>query len=147
VVEAFDVPHKGGRTYGFRVSESDPDGEHGSVAYIPDHLPAPGTNAQIARVCSGVELLVHDSQFVEAERAVADLYGHATIDDAIALAKQCAARTLALFHHGPARTDDDVEAIGQAASRKAASRKASGQGVEVVVAREGAVIELAGGSP
>jgi len=87
---------------------------------------------------AGVDLLIHDSQFVAGEQAVADLFGHATIDDAIALAKQCAARRLALFHHGPARTDDDVEAIGRAAS---------GQGVEVIVAREKAVIELGGGSP
>jgi phosphoribosyl 1,2-cyclic phosphodiesterase len=149
VIEAFDVPHKGGRTFGFRVSDPEVDGAHGgSVAYIPDHLPAAETNAQIARVCAGVDLLVHDSQFVESERAVADLYGHATIDDGIALAQQCGARTLALFHHGPARTDDDVEAIGEAASKQAASKQAaSGPGVEVVVAREGAVIELAGGSP
>ena len=82
--------------------------------------------------------MIHDAQFVAAERVIADLYGHAIIDDALALARQCSARTLALFHHGPARTDDDVDAIGQAAS---------GQGVEVIVAREEAVIELGGGAP
>jgi phosphoribosyl 1,2-cyclic phosphodiesterase len=132
-IHAFDVPHKGGRTFGFRV-----DDEGASIAYIPDHCPAPDTNAEIALACAGVDLLVHDAQFVAAERAVADLYGHATVDDAIALARQCDARRLALFHHGPARIDDDVDAIGQAAS---------GQGVEVIVAREEAVIELGGGSP
>ncbi len=135
-VTAFDVPHKGGRTFGFRVD--DVNGNGGSVAYIPDHCPTPETNAEIALACAGVDVLVHDAQFVAAERAIADLYGHAVIDDAIALAKQCAARTLALFHHGPARTDGDVERIGAAAA---------GQGVDVIVAREEAVIELGGGSP
>ncbi len=138
-VEAFDVPHKGGRTYGFRVDDVDAAGSViASIAYLPDHHPEAATNAEIASVCAGVDLLIHDAQFVAGEQAVADLFGHATIDDAIVLAKQSAARCLALFHHGPARTDDEVEAIGRAAS---------GEGVEVVVAREEAVIELGGGSP
>jgi phosphoribosyl 1,2-cyclic phosphodiesterase len=141
-VTAFDVPHKGGRTFGFRVDEDDGDGDGASIAYIPDHCPAPETNGAIALACAGVDLLVHDAQFVASERAVADLYGHAVIDDAIALAKQCAARTLALFHHGPARIDADVEAIGREFGAAGA-----GQGVDVIVAREEAVIELGGGSP
>jgi phosphoribosyl 1,2-cyclic phosphodiesterase len=142
-VEAFDVPHKGGRTFGFRITD---DGS--SIAYIPDHLPASETNVEIARVCAGVDLLIHDAQFVASEKDIADLYGHATVEDAIALAQQCAARTLALFHHGPARRDDDVEAIGRAFARQeVGGPEATGRGVEVIVAREEAVIELGGGAP
>ncbi len=33
-VLALDVPHKGGHTVGFRVSD-----EHSTIAYIPDHCP------------------------------------------------------------------------------------------------------------
>lgn len=137
-VTAFDIPHKGGRTFGFRVDEMDGSGSGGSIAYLPDHHPEPETNVEIARVCAGVDVLVHDAQFLSSEQAVADAYGHATVDDALELARLCAARALALFHHGPARIDDEVEAIGRAAS---------GRGVEVIVAREEAVIELGGGSP
>jgi ribonuclease BN (tRNA processing enzyme) len=134
-IQAFEVPHKGGRTYGFRVDDGT---SAGSIAYLPDHHPEPATNPDIARVCAGVDVLIHDAQFLSAEQAVADAYGHATVDDALELARLCAARALALFHHGPARTDDEVEAIGRAAS---------GRGIEVIVAREEAVIELGGGSP
>ena len=138
-VQAFDVPHKGGRTFGFRIDDANERGGKGaSVAYIPDHHPEPGSLPEIARACAGVDLLVHDAQFVEAERAVADAYGHATVDDAIDLAARAGARTLALFHHAPARRDEDVEAIGRAAS---------GRGVEILVAREEAVIQLGGCSP
>jgi len=138
-IQAFDVPHKGGRTYGFRIDDlNEARGTSASVAYIPDHHPEPETNLEIARVCSGVDVLVHDAQFLSSEQAVADAYGHATIEDALELAHRCDARTLALFHHGPARTDDEVDVIGRAAS---------GHGVEVMVAREEAVIELGGGSP
>ena len=127
-VVAADVPHKGGRTFGFRVSDAT-----GSVAYVPDHLPALDTSPGLARLLEGVDLLVHDAQFLSHEQAVADEYGHATVDDALRLAIAAGAGTLALFHHAPARTDDEVEAIGSAAK---------GSGIEVVVAREGEVVEL-----
>jgi len=134
-VVAFDVPHKGGRTFGFRIS----DGE-GSVAYIPDHCPQPDTSSAITRACAGVDLLVHDAQFLAHERAVADLYGHATVDDALTLAERCQAGRLALFHHAPGRTDDDVDAIGrQAAAHTGAGL---GAGVTVIVAREQDVLRL-----
>jgi len=131
-VRAFDVPHKGGRTFGYRVADG-----ASSVAYIPDHLPADGTNLEIARECEGVDLLVHDAQFVARERAVADLYGHATVDDALDLAERCGARRLALFHHSPARRDDELDVIGPAAIGDGARR-----GVEVFVAGEEAVVGL-----
>ena len=134
-VHAFEVPHKGGRTFGYRISDGD-----WSVAYIPDHLPGASTNVEIERECGGVDLLVHDSQFVEQERTVADLFGHATVGDALTLAQRCGARRLALFHHAPARSDDDLDAIGRAAVEAGA-----GKGIDVFVAREGAVIDS--GSP
>jgi phosphoribosyl 1,2-cyclic phosphodiesterase len=127
-VLAADVPHKGGRTFGFRISDGTT-----SIAYVPDHLPDPEPSAALARVLAGVDLLIHDAQFLSHERAVADDYGHATVDDALRLAEAAGARTLALFHHAPARSDDDVEAIGRAAS---------GGKVPVVVACEGDILEL-----
>jgi phosphoribosyl 1,2-cyclic phosphodiesterase len=131
-VVAFDVPHKGGRTYGYRVSDG-----ASSIAYIPDHCPDADTTPAIARECEGVDLLLHDAQFLEHERVVADLYGHATVGDAIDLARRCGAGRLALFHHSPARRDDEVDAIGTAAIETGAD-----VGVEVFVAREEDVIEL-----
>ena len=127
-VLAADVPHKGGRTFGFRISD-----ENTSIAYVPDHLPDPEPSSELARVLAGVDLLIHDAQFLSHERAVADDYGHATVDDALRLAEGAGAHTLVLFHHAPGRTDDDVEAIGRAA--------AAGS-VPVVVAREGTIIDL-----
>ena len=132
-VVAFDVPHKGGRTFGFRIGEGE-----SSIAYVPDHLPNEVTNPAVARACAGVDVLVHDSQFVEGERVVADLYGHATVDDALELAALAGARRLALFHHSPARADDAVEQIGRDLVTAAADR-----GVDVFVAREQDVIDLA----
>lgn len=132
-VIAADVPHKGGRTFGFRVSDAT-----ASIAYVPDHRPEPPAgNEEIRRLLADVDLLVHDAQFLSHECAIADTYGHATVDDARQLAEHSGARTLALFHHAPARTDDEVDEIG---------RSTAGSGVEVVIAREGDVIELGASS-
>jgi len=127
-VEAAEVPHKGGRTFGFRISD-----ESGSIAYVPDHHPDPEPGPELARVLAGVDLLVHNAQFVAAEQAVADAYGHSIVDDALRIATSCGARTLALFHHAPARTDDAVEAIG---------RDAAAGGASVIVAREEEIVEI-----
>ena len=133
-VVAFQVPHKGGRTFGYRVSDGG-----ASIAYIPDHLPDAASTPAIARECAGVDLLVHDSQFLEPERAVADLYGHATVDDSIDLAQRCGASRLALFHHAPARSDDQIDEIARAAIARGAA-----VGVEVFVACEEQLIDFAG---
>lgn len=105
-VTAAEIAHKGGRTFGYRVDDGT-----ASIAYLPDHAPAQGcTDAGLA-LMADVDALLHDAQFVESERAIADLFGHATIDEAIHLAEQANAGTLVLFHHGPARTDDRLDEI------------------------------------
>jgi phosphoribosyl 1,2-cyclic phosphodiesterase len=117
-VTAAEVPHKGGRTFGYRV-------EHGgrSLAYLPDHGPlgcGEGPDGLGARhpaaltLAGGVDVLVHGAQFTLAERAMAADFGHATVDYAVALATEAGAGRLVLFHHSPARTDDQVDGIASA---------------------------------
>lgn len=126
-VTATDVAHKGGRTFGYRIDDGT-----GSIAYIPDHGPVQGCSDELLEMIHGVDLLFHDAQFLESERAIADLFAHATIDEAIGLAKETETRTLVLFHHGPARTDDQLDAIG-------ASLDGS---IAVVIAAEGQTFVL-----
>jgi len=109
-VRAEEVRHKGGRTYGYRVQDAS-----GSLAYLPDHVVSEGVSSAVLELIHGVDVLVHDAQFVVAERALADAYGHSTIGDAVDLAIQCAVGSLTLFHHGPGRTDDALDEIAQAA--------------------------------
>jgi phosphoribosyl 1,2-cyclic phosphodiesterase len=107
-VSAVEIAHKGGRTFGYRISDST-----GSLAYLPDHCPNEGCSAELRAMLRGVDVLLHDAQFVEAERRVADLFGHATVDDAIRLAVEAEVGELVLFHHGPARTDDQLDALAR----------------------------------
>jgi len=58
-----------------------------------------------------VDVLLHAAQFLESERSTADLFGHATVDEAIRLATEAKVGTLVLFHHAPARTDAQLDAL------------------------------------
>jgi phosphoribosyl 1,2-cyclic phosphodiesterase len=127
-VTAAEITHKGGRTFGYRID----DGEV-SIAYLPDHAPAIATPERLAdsvELSRGVDLLLHDAQFVESERGIADLFGHATIDDAIAFARSAEAEHLVLVHHAPARTDEQVDAIERATASE-------GPTLRISVGREG----------
>jgi phosphoribosyl 1,2-cyclic phosphodiesterase len=109
-VLAVEVAHKGGRTYGYRVSDAS-----GSVAYVPDHAPAAGMSDDLLSLLEGVDVLMHDAQFLEGERPVAVDYGHATVEDCVRLATEARVGTLVLFHHSPARTDDALDALAEVA--------------------------------
>jgi phosphoribosyl 1,2-cyclic phosphodiesterase len=129
-VTAVDIEHKGGRTFGLRVED-----ERGSVAYLPDHAPEAGMSEELATVLGGVDVLVHDAQFLEGERPVAVDYGHATVQDCMKLGRDCGAGTVVLFHHSPTRTDQALDDI-------AAWAPTLDPGVRVVVAREGMSIDV-----
>ena len=133
-VTAVEIAHKGGQTYGLRV-----DAPEGSVAYLPDHAPAASVSAELMAMLDGVDVLIHDAQFLEGERPVAVDYGHATVQDAVKLATDCRAGTIVLFHHSPARTDDALDAIGEWAVDLSPD-------VAVVVAREGMTLDVRRGA-
>jgi ribonuclease BN (tRNA processing enzyme) len=115
-VTARTIPHNGGRTFGYRVT----DGTR-SFAYLPDHGCRGPDAARAGTVgardlASGVDVLVHGAPFVASEQRLADLYGHATVDDALALARSSGVSRLILTHHGPMRSDDAVDAIARGAA-------------------------------
>lgn len=104
-VLAQDVPHKGGRTFGYRVGEGS-----SSLAYIPDYWLSAATEEPIDLV-EHVGLLLHDSQHTAAEMADKAFLGHSSVEYTVDLAKRHDIGRLALFHHDPQRTDEDIDAI------------------------------------
>ena len=129
-VTAVDVEHKGGRTFGLRVESNGR-----SVAYLPDHAPAAGMSDELTEMLGGVDVLVHDAQFLDHERGLAVDYGHATVTDSIALARSCGAGKLVLFHHSPVRGDADLDDIAAWAPTLAGD-------LPLVVAREGGTLDV-----
>lgn len=135
-VTAREIPHKGGRTYGYRIEDAT-----SSVAYLPDHRPnlhGPGPDGigeyheAALELANGVDLLIHDAQLVAEEVATESDYGHAAAEYAVALAHRAGAARVILFHHKPDRTDEQLDAL---ATRFAGDHR-------VVLAREGEVVEL-----
>ena len=110
-----EIPHTGGRTFGFRVGDGD-----GTIAYISDHGPialGPGPDGwgpyhdAVCELADGVDVLLHDAQFTAAELADRPHFGHSAADYAVALAERCHVDRLLLYHHDPDRTDDEVDAL------------------------------------
>ena len=114
-VLAREIPHKGGQTFGFRVDDG-----RSSVAYFSDHMPlalGPGSDGlgelhdHALELANGVDLLIHDAQFLASEFPGVGYLGHSAVEYAINLARTAGARRLALFHHSPNRTDDEIDAL------------------------------------
>ena len=131
-VTALDIPHGGGRTFGFRVSDG-----RTTVAYLSDHCPTQlglgpdgiGEYHEAAMaLTAGVDLLIHDAHLTAAQLRERAFLGHAAAEYAVALGERAGARRVALFHHDPARTDDEVDALTAGVSSKAVDVFAAVQG-------------------
>jgi phosphoribosyl 1,2-cyclic phosphodiesterase len=134
-VLAREIPHKGGTTFGYRISDG-----RSSFAYLSDHMPQAfgagpdglGERHEAAMaLAEDVDLLIHDAQLTAEELPSRGCFGHAAAEYAVALGDAAGARRVLLFHHDPARTDDEVDAIA-----------ARFPGAPVHPAAEGAVLEL-----
>jgi phosphoribosyl 1,2-cyclic phosphodiesterase len=136
-IEARKIPHKGGPTFGYRVSDGS-----SAIAYLPDHCPTaagPGPDGwgeyhrDALDLARDVDLLLHDAFLLPEEVAGEASFGHAAADYAIALGRRAGARRVALTHHKPGRTDDALDQL--------AARVAAGPG-DVIVAAEGEIVDL-----
>ena len=129
------VPHVG-PTLGYRIEWNGL-----SVAYISDHQQPYDGGFRVSEgaleLASGVDLLIHDSQYTPEEFSMKFNWGHCTVDYAAWFATKARAKRLALYHHDPTRSDDAIDAMSACAVRV-------GQmcGVEVMTAREGLVLDL-----
>jgi len=136
-VLAREIPHKGGRTFGYRLSDG-----RSTLTYMPDHCPTalgPGEDGfgeyhpTALELAQDTDVLVHDAQLFPEELAAEATWGHSVADYAVALAARAHARSVVLFHHRHTRTD---EALDRLARRLGASSPS------VSVAAEGTVLEL-----
>jgi ribonuclease BN (tRNA processing enzyme) len=137
-VLAREVPHKGGRTFGYRIGDG-----HSTLAYIPDHCPTmlgPGEDGfgeyhpAALELARDADVLVHDALLFPAELAAEADFGHAVADYAVELARRAGARSVFLFHHRHDRTDEALDGLAQ--------RLGGGSYPAVNVAAEGTVLEL-----
>jgi phosphoribosyl 1,2-cyclic phosphodiesterase len=129
------VPHVG-TTLGFRIDAGD-----SSVAFVSDHQ-APENRAEVdsavLELCDRADLVIHDAQYTEEEYRAKATWGHSTVAYAVHVAAEAGSRRLALFHHDPRHTDDDIDGLLAQARATDDARRLD----EVLAAREGLVIDL-----
>jgi len=138
--------------FGYRV---ECDGK--SVFFTGDHEPPyniypPGNEGHADYQCyvdeksqaiqnaiHGVDVLIADSSYTDAEYQTKKGWGHGSFSSCIALARASAAKVLFCTHHEPTRSDDALE---QAFNAALADHAAEAFGMDIRLAREGDVYEF-----
>jgi ribonuclease BN (tRNA processing enzyme) len=93
----------------------------------------------LVQLCKGADLLIYDTQFTPDEYRQKPHWGHSTPDDAIAIAREAGVKTLSLYHHAPARSDDEQDAILAQYQEKLGSSDPT-----LIAAKEGMEVDLGG---
>lgn len=94
-------------------------------------------NMVVEQFFAGADLLVHDAQYTEEEYANRINWGHTSMEYAIAAANRVGVKKLALFHHDPDRTDEQLDELAKTYCEPGQSGD-----TEVFFAREGMVVDL-----
>jgi phosphoribosyl 1,2-cyclic phosphodiesterase len=98
-----------------------------------------GPDLRHAEFAAGADLLIHDAQYTAAEYPAKVNWGHSTVEYAMRVAREADVQQVALTHHDPLRTDDDLDAI--VASARATMRDC-GSSIHVFAAAEGTTVEV-----
>lgn len=123
----FDHRYVGGPSFGEALSA----GDRAALRSMRDG---------VVRLCDGADLVIYDTMFTADDYRRMPHYGHSRPSDAVEICQAAGARTLALFHHAPERSDAAVDAI------LAETRASIGQSrlsLGLVAAYEGLSLDLA----
>jgi ribonuclease BN (tRNA processing enzyme) len=124
-VGSFPVNHPQGAV-GFRL-----DGPRGSIALVTDHESTSECDDIIAPQIEGVDVLIHDAQYLPAELARRHGWGHSTWEQAVVMAERIGATRLILTSHSPRRTDPEIDAIVSEARARVPDTEAAREGLRV----------------
>jgi phosphoribosyl 1,2-cyclic phosphodiesterase len=95
-------------------------------------------NQRLEDFFCGADLLIYDTQYTQEEYESDRIgWGHSSMEHALGAANRSKVKRLALFHHEPVRTDDEIDEL----AKKYCHSRYSGD-TEVFFAREGMGIEL-----
>jgi len=95
-------------------------------------------NKAVEDFFTGADLLVHDSQYTQKEYESSKLgWGHSSFEHVCAAANRSGVKTLALFHHEPIRTDEQIDGLAKIHCN------AGGYGkTKIFFAREGVAVDI-----
>jgi phosphoribosyl 1,2-cyclic phosphodiesterase len=98
-----------------------------------------GEDQELAEFTRGADLLILDAQYTDEEYPKKVGWGHSTTSYATDIGVLAGVARLALYHHDPTHDDDAVDAIVEAAQRRAA---AYGAEIDVFGAAERLTVQL-----
>ncbi len=133
-----ELNHPGGGN-AYRIEE---DGV--SVAYITDNEldppAAPHTSYdEWVEFCAGVDLMIHDAQYIENDMPAKHGWGHSLISQVRQLAVDAQVKNLVMYHHDPERTDGELDEI---AIESSSFFKSKNSVIGSFIAAEGLTFEL-----
>jgi len=94
-------------------------------------------NQALEQFFAGADLLIYDAQYLEEEYAARVNWGHTSMEYAIAAANRAGVKKLAMFHHDPDRTDDQLDELEE----KFGTKGENGQ-TQIFFAREGMKLSI-----
>ena len=109
--------------------------DHEPYALTLDHVAGRGEegrvfgerlDAAIVDFARDADLLIADAQYTDEEYATRRGWGHSPLSATVALAVAARARSLALYHHDPIHSDDDVMRMERCAADMLRARGAAG---------------------
>ena len=123
----------------YNVFSDDPDSPHyDQIAVEEGEQAARDGNDGMREFFDSADLVIHDAQYAQEEYETSKIgWGHTSIEQAITRAKESNVSRLALFHHDPDRTDEELDRF----STKYCCSEFSGD-LEVFFAREGMRVTL-----
>jgi phosphoribosyl 1,2-cyclic phosphodiesterase len=93
----------------------------------------------LVRFVQGADLLIGDGQYTDEEYPAKRGWGHSRVSTLVDLAIQAGVKQLAVYHHDPMHSDEDIEAV-IATCRDRATRQ--GSSLSIFGAREGFEVKL-----
>ncbi|MEW6730139.1 MAG: MBL fold metallo-hydrolase [Acidobacteriota bacterium] len=88
-----------------------------AVAYITDYEHFDHTDEPLVEFVRGVDAMIYDSAFSDAEYVTKHGWGHSTWEEGIKLAKASDVKMLIISHHEPAHDDTHMRQVEQLARR------------------------------
>lgn len=121
----FAVEHPHGAV-GYRI-----DGPSSSVAIVTDHEAGSARDGAILEAIRGVDVLIHDAQYLPEEVEAHRGWGHSTWEDAVAAAADSGVDRLILTSMDPGRTDTAVGALVHNARKRFHATEAAYPGLSI----------------
>ena len=128
-----------GKAFGYKIKIDDK-----IICYFTDNEIDPPYEKSIeldvlTEKCRNADILIHDAQYIEADMPLKHGWGHSLISQVTKLGESAEVKNLVYYHHDPERSDDDIDAELETASK---TLKENGSSVHPYFAYEGLKLSI-----